>query len=177
MTRLSLPAIAASALSLCLLLGTATTASAQIACPIVPPVDPGPPPPPVDVNHIFCGAINGAGNAVGFHSRPGGLNPVTVAGVGAPAPRGPAGIYRLNNFQILQGGMVANKLFSTMFPDACGQAAVIAAIRNAGAAGLPGQQFNGVSGPTCQAGVPPANFNIQGYKDAAGVITTAYPNY
>ena len=173
MTRLSLPAIAASALSLCFLLGAAPTASAQIACPIVPPVDPGPPPPPVDVNHIFCGAINAAGNAVGFHSRPGGLNPVTVAGVGAPVPTGPAGIYRLNNFQILG----QPKLFSTMFPDACGQAAVVAAIRNAGAAGLPGQQFNGVSGPTCQAGVPPANFNIRGYKDAAGTITTAYPNY
>lgn len=170
MTHTSLRATASA---LAFLLVGATTASAQIVCPQAP--DPGP--PAVNNQHIFCGEINGAGNATGFHSRPGGVNPNSVNNTGAPVPVGPLGIYRLVNFNIVQGGVTRVKAVSTMFPDACNQAAVLAAIRNAAAAGAPNAQFNGVSGPTCQAGNPPANFNIRGYKDAAGGIITAYPNY
>ena len=70
------------------------------------------------------------------------------------------------------------KAFSTMFPDACSQANVLAAIRHALANGVvAGLQFNGLSGPTCQAGAPPASFNVRGFLDAAGTIVTAYPPY
>jgi Bacterial EndoU nuclease len=172
--------IAASA---CLLLAGASGASAQINCAL--PNSAGP--PVVHDTHIFCGDINGAGNAVGFHSRPGGVNPVLAPGGGAvigggaiaAVPGAPAGIYRLNNFTITTAaaGPVV-KAFSTMFPDACNQAAVLAAIRNARAAGvLAGQQFTGPSGAGCQAGAPPAPFQITGYINGAGAITTAFPNY
>lgn len=176
------------AASACLLLSGASGASAQLNCWMAN----SPGPPIVRDAHIFCGEINAAGNAVGFHSRPGGVNPVHIpAGGGAPVaiiggpavvgPAGagaPAGIYRLNNFTITQGGVTAVKVLSTMFPDACTQASVLAAIRNAAAGAAPGGAFNGVSGaaPNCTAtgGVP---FNITGFTNAAGNILTAYPNY
>lgn len=155
-----------------------TTASAQLPCPQAP----SPGPPIVNSQHIFCGEINAAGNATGFHSRPGGLNPNTIGvtpATNTSIPAGaPLGIHRLNNFTITQAGVTAVKAFSTMFPDACNQAAVLAAIRHALATGVvAGLQFNGVSGPTCQAGVPPANFNIRGFLNAAGTIVTAFPPY
>jgi Bacterial EndoU nuclease len=176
-TKLATIALGLTA-TLGLLSAGATSAAAQIICPL--PIWPGP--PPIDQNHIFCGDINAAGNAVGFHSRPGGVNPVLTNGVAAVVggfvtvpPGAPAGIYRLNNFTIntLAGG-AAVKAFSTMFPDHCSQANVLAAIANAAAGAAPGA-FLGMSGPTCQAGVPPAPFPITGFINAAGVVVTAYP--
>ncbi len=150
------------------------SASAQIVCPQANSAGP----PVVKSQHIFCGEINGQGRATGFHSRPDGHNPATVTGTGAPQPVGPAGIYNLFNFDITQGGVTAVKAISTMFPDACSQADVLAAIRNALANGVvAGLQFTGPSGATCQAGVPLASFNIKGFLDGAGRIVTAYPDY
>jgi hypothetical protein len=159
----------------------------------------------IDQNHIFCGdVIPGPPNiAGGFHSRPGGLNPVTIAppapppGTGIVIPPGaPAGIYRLTNFNITAhppvpmppapppppppppGPSTGLKAFSTMFPDACTQPNVLAAIQNAVANGAwAGGNFVGPSGPTCQAGAPPASFNILVVFNAAGQVRTAYPNY
>lgn len=174
------------AASVCLLSAGATAASAQINCfnmgnSVGPPI--------VHDPHILCGEINANGRAVGFHSRPGGINPVInpggggavlqiIAGGNITVPAGaPAGIYRLNNFTITRNGVAAVKNFSTMFPDACNAAAVLAAIRNAAIGANPGQQFNGQSGAGCQAGNPPAPFNIQGYTNANGDILTGYPRY
>jgi hypothetical protein len=151
----------------------ATSASAQVACP--QPPDPGP--PALNNQHVFCGQINARGNATGFHSRPGGINPNSVGNTGAPMPAGPVGIYRLHDITITENGVTAVKALSTMFPDHCDQAAVLAAIRNAAASGQPGAEFNGLSGPSCQAGNPPGDFNIRGFKNAAGDIITGYPNY
>lgn len=95
----------------------------------------------------------------------------------APIAGAPRGIYRLMNFNITQNGITRVKPISTMFPDACSQAAVLAAIRNAAAGAGPGQQFHGKSGAACQAGDPPAPFNIVGLTNANGEILTAYPNY
>jgi hypothetical protein len=175
--------------TLCLMMACATGASAQINnCWM--PVSPGP--PAVNDAHIFCGEIrqNAAGvfRAVGFHSRPNGINPLTAAGPGVPIitndnnvnlhpPGAPAGIYKIIQFDITQAGVTRTKAQSTMFPDACGMAAVLAAIRNAaGAAPLGANaQFHGMSGPGCLAGG--AQFNIVGFTDANGVIDSAYPNY
>jgi len=182
MTCTLFPVAKRRAASLCILLAgvvlvaglTTTTASAQVLCPQANSLGP----PIVNNQHIFCGEINGAGNATGFHSRPGGLNPNSVAGGNVTVPVGaPAGIYRLNNFNITQAGVTRVKAFSTMFPDACSQANVLAAIRNAAMGAVAGGAFNGVSGVSCQAGVPAAAFNITGFTNANGDILTAYPNY
>lgn len=172
--------------AVCLLSASATAASAQINCL---GMGPSAGPPVLNDPHIFCGEINAHGNAVGFHSRPGGNNPVEqppggpavqiIGGGAITFPAGaPQGIYRLNNFTITRGGVgPVVKAFSTMFPDTCGQAAVAAAIRNAAIGAAPNAQFNGNSGVHCLAGVPPAPFAIQGYTNAAGTILTGYPNY
>ena len=150
------------------------SASAQLACPQANSAGP----PVVNSQHFFCGEINAQRQATGFHSRPGGHNPATVTGTGAPQPVGPAGIYNLTFFNITQGGNTAAKAISTMFPDACTQADVLAAIRNALANGVVADlQFTGPSGHHCQAGVPLASFNIKGSVDDAGRIVTAYPDY
>lgn len=151
------------------------SAVAQVTCPqanstIGTPV--------VHNQHIFCGEVS-SGKGKGFHSRPGGLNPASVANTGTPAAivGAPTGIYNLRNFNITQGGVTRTKAISTMYPDACAQADVLAAIRNAVATGIRGAngQFTGSSGTHCQAGGAP--FNIIGYLDGAGEVITAWPNY
>jgi len=185
MTRSSFSAVKPLLLSLCLLSIGAPIASAQIACPqplapAVPAAPPAPALPAVDQNHIFCGEVNGGG-AGGFHSRPGGLNPATITILPATnilvPPWAAAGIYNLNNFNITSGGVTANKPVSTMFPNACTQANVLAAIRNAAVNGaMVGGQFIGPSGPSCGAGAPAAPFNILVVFNAAGTVRTAYPH-
>jgi len=151
------------------------TASAQVACPQANSGGA----PVVHNQHIFCGEINNGGRAVGFHSRPGGINPATVTNTGAPVPRAPTGVYNLQNFNITQGGVTRQKTLSTMFPDACSQANVIAAIQNAvlhaTQGGAPGGGFRGPSGASCQAGTPLASFDITGFLDGAGEVITAWP--
>ena len=154
-------------------------------------------PPIVDDAHIFCGHVRQPSNApayaTGFHSRPGGINPVTAAGaaiigngaIGPTAMPAPPGIYRLNNFTVTMNGVTAPKqpTYSTMFPDTCGMASVLTAIRNAFAAAVtagyaPPGPFNGMSGGggACTAGGG-AQFNIRGRANAQGDIMTAYPDY
>jgi|HubBroStandDraft_1064217.scaffolds.fasta_scaffold00055_24 hypothetical protein len=158
---------------------TLSPAAAQVPCP---QVDAGGNPVRPD-QHIFCGDINGAGGATGYHSRPGGLDPVSItilAGTNVTVPAGaPAGIYRLNQFNITQGAATGLKPFSTMFPDACAAADVLAAIANANLnrVAVPTGGFHGPSGANCQAGAPLGPFDIKFFVNAAGAITTAYPNY
>lgn len=151
-------------------------AAAQVACPAK---DSGGS-PAIDAEHIFCGEINNSGRATGFHSRPGGVNPASVRNTGSPVaiPGAPAGIYLLSNFTIAGNGRSAVKAISTMYPDSCSPAQVLAAIRNAATTGqVSGRQFNGLSGTSCQAGNPPAPFRIKGFFNNSGGIATAYPNY
>jgi len=138
--------------------------------------------PPVRAQHIFCGEINNAGKAVGFHSRPGGTNPASVSDTDEtrPDPRRP-GIYSISLFRITEGGRSGIKTLSTMFPDKCSQADVLAAIRHAYETGEKGGDgsFRGLSGPRCTdgAGKP---FRILGFtatgRGGRVVISTAYPN-
>lgn len=149
-------------------------AAAQVACPQANSGGA----PVVHNQHIFCGEVAG-GRAKGFHSRPGGVNPASVTNTPAPVPRAPSGVYNLSNFNITQGGATAQKALSTMFPDACSQANVIAAIQNAvnnaTVGGHGAGQFQGPSGASCQAGAPAASFVITGYLDANGEVITAWP--
>lgn len=47
----------------------------------------------VNHTHIFCGELNRRGRLVGFHSRPGGRNPATVAGFNITQAPNSQGIY------------------------------------------------------------------------------------
>ena len=135
--------------------------------------------PPVEMRHIFCGEINRRGLAVGFHSRPGGVNPPTVSGTGAARPvRGHPGLYNLMRFQITEDGRTETKGISTLYPDKCSAEDVIAAIQHAYESGNHGgQQFHGLSGPRCtdDTGKP---FPITGFIERRGGlrIRTGYPN-
>ncbi len=160
-----------------LLLGLISSPTwAQVACP--QPWSSGS--PAVKAQHIFCGEINGKGRAVGFHSRPGGRNPATVANTeeSRPDPRHP-GLYTISRFHITEHGRTEVKTLSTMFPDRCDKDAVIAAIQHAFAHGTrTGDGFSGPSGPTC-TDHRGQGFRIQGYTGSRGgrtVIMTAYPN-
>ncbi|MDR6679856.1 EndoU domain-containing protein [Pseudomonas oryzihabitans] len=151
-------------------------ASAQVSCPA--PDAAGN--PVVHQQHIFCGEINKKGYAVGFHSRPGGVNPQTVTDTSSPEQikSAPEGIYLLRKFSITEGGRSGQKALSTMFPDACSQADVVAAIQNAVQhSKVSSGQFTGPSGSSCQAGTPAASFDIVGYLDDDGEVITAWPNY
>jgi hypothetical protein len=162
------------------LLATAS-ALAQVACPQANSGGN----PVVQQQHIFCGEVSGNPlRAKGFHSRPGGVNPGTITILPQTTityPAGaPAGIYNLNRFNITEHGNTRTKAISTMFPNACNQAAVVAAIQNAvnhGVIDQDGRGFHGPSGATCQAGNPLASFNIIGFMDANGQVRTAWPDY
>ncbi|WP_194791862.1 EndoU domain-containing protein [Pseudomonas sp. UFMG81] len=141
--------------------------------------------PAVDQQHVFCGEVSG-GAAKGLHSRPGGTMPNSAAVIPGTTTvtttaQMPTGIYALNRFNITQGGQTREKTISTMFPDNCTQANVVAAIQNAynNRTSLNGTRFTGPSGASCGAGTPAASFDIVGYLDAVGgtVIRTAYPAY
>lgn len=159
-------------------LAATTPSLAQVACPQGNSGGA----PVVQNQHIFCGEVSGNPlRAKGFHSRPNGLNPNTITilpGTTITVPPGaPAGIYNLNQFNITENGQTRTKAISTMFPDACSQANVVAAIQHAAAGAAPNAQFHGTSGNACQAGNPAAPFNIVGFTDAYGQVRTAWPDY
>ena len=135
--------------------------------------------PRVELRHIFCGEINRSGKAVGFHSRPGGVNPPTVSGTGTPRPvRGYPGLYNLTRFQITQHGRTETKGISTLYPDKCSAEDVIAAIQHAFTTGQHDDRaFHGMSGPGCTDDTG-KSFPITGFVDRRGGphIRTGYPN-
>ncbi|MDH0731826.1 EndoU domain-containing protein [Pseudomonas sichuanensis] len=161
-------------------IGSLAFAQTSVACPQANSAGN----PAVDQQHVFCGEVSG-GAAKGLHSRPGGVMPNSAANTPATtvtvSPTMPAGIYALNNFTITQAGQTRTKTISTMFPDACTQANVVAAIQNAynNRTSLNGTRFTGPSGASCGAGTPAVSFDIVGFLDSVGgsVVRTAYPAY
>ncbi|MGK8710100.1 EndoU domain-containing protein [Metapseudomonas otitidis] len=107
--------------------------------------------PQINQRHIFCGEVNAAGVATGFHSRPNSHDPLLGAAPGAPfAAQITAGVQYIvqpginhpGPYRYLGGGIqVANAAgvmvpkggagSSTFFPDSCNQMQVIASIRYA----------------------------------------------
>ncbi len=135
--------------------------------------------PQVELRHIFCGEVNRRGMAVGFHSRPGGVNPGTVSGTGEARPvRGYPGLYNLTRFQITQNGETQTKGISTLYPDKCSVNDVIAAIQYAFNNGQKsGPKFTGPSGPSCTTddGKPFPITGFTGGRDGDR-IRTGYPD-
>jgi hypothetical protein len=124
--------------------------------------------PPVNETHIFQGGINHRGRPVGFHSRPGGVDPPHARVVRVVRPPDRLGVYEAEvEIEDVQSGRWLGKR-STFYPDRLDRAAVIAAIVHAyaGRGAQDGMRFRGPSG---------LGFNIEGYLLAGGRINTAYP--
>jgi Bacterial EndoU nuclease len=128
--------------------------------------------PRVNRTHIFQGGVNRRGKPVGFHSRPGGIDPAQAHVVRVLRPANDLGIYEAL-VEITDprgyGGSVRKR--STFYPDRLGHAAVVAAILNAWNHRQPGdggERFRGPSG---------LGFTIEGYVLDDGSINTAYPIY
>jgi hypothetical protein len=136
--------------------------------------------PPVNQWHIFCGEWHGGARPQkGFHSRPGGVNPTTVARFNVTLPASAQGIYG-GNWQYTGH---PNTKFSTMFPDACSMAQVLQSILYANTnripcpPGAPHWAWCGTNGPAaatyCQStnGTP---MTIAG-ASAGSAVNTAFP--
>lgn len=132
-----------------------TPASAQVACPANPHWTATV--PPINADHVFCGEVRANGTAAGFHSRPGGVNPATVANFVINQPANANGVYGGNVTLVNPNGPNPTK-FSTMFPDSCTQAEVVQSILYAHAnqvacpAGAPGWASCGLNRPDPAAG-------------------------
>lgn len=154
--------------------------------------------PQINQRHIFCGEINNAGQAVGFHSRPGSHDPIlgpgpviqqaaSIAGGLAyivPPGNNHPGPYRyLANVRVWNqatNAWVAKFAPSTFYPDSCSQQEVIASIRYAYmhpyAAVGPAGGANLFSGPSAPAPAAPGfctgeagnSFTINGYLNLIG---------
>ena len=120
--------------------------------------------PPINLTHIFAGEINRRGKPVGFHSRPGGVDPM-ASGIARIVDRpNRLGVYTA----VVWIGRRSRTKFSTFYPDRLTRPLVIAAILNAYRQGRRrGERFSGPSGQ---------GFTIEGYIQN-GRISTAYPIY
>lgn len=120
--------------------------------------------PAINLTHLFAGEINRRGKPVGYHARPGGVD-----------PRG-SGVARVldrpNRFGVYTArvwiGRRDRAKFSTLFPDRLSREQVVASILNAFRRGQRrGESFRGPSG---------LGFTVEGYF-RNGRIHTAYPVY
>lgn len=160
-----------------------TRANAAIDCKDLPhwtQVNGG---PKINQAHIFCGEWDSRkSRAKGFHARPGGRNPGTVAKLEVSQDPNKSGIYGVRwQFNGEQG---ASK-FSTMFPDRCTRDQVLASVNHAAThqqrcpSGAPGWAWCGPSAPRdggegyCTASG--AGFTIAGGSLNDGRINTAFP--
>lgn len=137
----------------------------------------------VNHTHIFCGELNQRGRLVGFHSRPGGRNPATVARFNITQPANSQGIYA--GEWTYQGSSQATK-FSTMFPDRCTPTQVINSIAHAAdnriscPSNAPNWAWCGYNSPSggdnrfCQAN-DGSQYVVVGATNSDGKINTGFP--
>ncbi len=158
-------------------------AAAEVDCPASPHWSDTV--PPLNVDHVFCGEIK-KNRAKGFHSRPGGEDPATVASFVVIEKPNASGIYggtvTLNN----PSGDNPSK-FSTIFPDNCSQDEVMKSILHAYEnpqacpAGAPGWASCGLNRPAkggagyCVGNDAGLRFSIAFATLKDGRINTAFP--
>ncbi len=134
--------------------------------------------PAINLAHVFTGEINRRGKPVGFHSRPGGTNPVGARVTRRVSGPNALGVY-IAEVEIRNGASTSGakapagrwlRKTSTFYPDSLSRDEVIAAILHAWEErrDLGGGKFQGPSGE---------GFTIEGYALDDGGINTAYPLY
>lgn len=124
--------------------------------------------PKINLRHVFEGEINRKGKPVGYHSRPGGIDPSTARVKQIKSGPNRAGIYTAT-IEIRDGNQWKEK-FSSFFPDSMNDSEVIDAILHA---------YTNSKDPKKQPWSGPSGlgFNIQGYTLSRGDINTAFPVY
>lgn len=128
----------------------------------------------IDMPHILQGHLNAKGKAVGFHSRPGGTDPVTsrmTSQIDAPNAQG---VYtgKVEVRASANDPWVAKKGMSSFYPDRMSGSDVEAVVRTAYADAL----RQGYAGSGRFSGDSGQGFRIEGFADN-GKIATAYPLY
>ena len=134
----------------------------------LPPPPPPPPPPPVNWSHIFEGEINPSGRAVGFHARPGGVDPAGARVSKMLKQPDARGVYEAEiEIGDASGRWIGKNGKSSFYPDSWSPAMVKTEVMSAYA--------NRVQGPRGYwTGRSSSGVQITGYEGPAG-IKTAYP--
>ncbi|MCU9946059.1 EndoU domain-containing protein [Pseudomonas sp. PDM13] len=162
--------------------------------------------PQISQRHIFCGEINGAGAAVGYHSRPAGHDPrlgaLPASPVAARITAGqqyfvePPAVGAAGPYRYLGGGIEVDNAgvwvakggagVSSFYPDSCTQVQVIASVRYAYTHPLQsvggGNFFSGPSAPSVGAagycvGEAGNPFTIGGFLNNIGGLWTINTAY
>jgi Bacterial EndoU nuclease len=126
----------------------------------------------IKIQHVLTGEINKSGKAVGFHARPGGVNPPTARMTALTEAADVNGVYKgkVEIFDSAKGIWVPKKAQSSFFPDKLSSKQIENAVRNAYADALRTGNVNGASW-TGKSGL---GFEISGYVDGK-TITSAFP--
>ncbi len=124
--------------------------------------------PEINLWHIFEGEINRKGKPVGYHSRPGGIDPANARIASIKDGPNKVGVYTAT-IEIRDGNQWKSK-FSSFFPDSMSSTEVINAVLAA---------YKNSDNPKKQPWQGPSGlgFNIQGYTTSRGGINTAFPVY
>jgi hypothetical protein len=125
--------------------------------------------PTINETHLFEGYINGKGDPVGFHSRPGGRDPAHARVTAVIDPPNKAGVYTARVEVRASNGRWLSKQ-STFFPDSMTRKQVIQAVLHAYQHRTSGKSYK-FSGPSGNG------FTIEGYLLSDGKINTAFPVY
>ena len=140
--------------------------------------------PQINQTHIFCGEWDSRRNrAKGFHSRPNGVSPNTVASFQITQSPNARGVYGGN---WSYAGYTNSTKFSTMFPDRCSQQQVLNSIAYAASnqtscpSGAPNWAWCGSSAPSANAkqycnGNDGSILTVAGAYLNDGRINTAFP--
>lgn len=124
--------------------------------------------PEINLHHVFEGEINRSGKPVGYHSRPGGIDPDGARIVRIRDKPNSAGVYTAT-IAIRDGNLWKEK-FSSFFPDRMSADEVTVVILNA---------YKKSNNPKAQPWSGPSGhgFRVQGYTTSRGGINTAFPVY
>ncbi len=165
----------------CAVIFLAAPARAQIDCSSLPHWSTTQ--PPVNQTHIFCGEWS-HNKPKGFHSRPGGQTPATVANFTVTQAPNAKGVYGGNWHY---AGHAHPSKASTLYPDSCTQVQVLASIDYAVKHrvahcphGAPGWAHCGLNAPHdggadyCEA-TDHTNFTIAFALLGNGNVNTAFP--
>lgn len=122
--------------------------------------------PNLNLWHVFEGEINRGGKPVGFHARPGGIDPANARMLSVRDKPNRLGVYTAT-ISIRDGEQWKEK-FSSFFPDAMSKDDIVKAVLNAynNSGDRNAQPWDGPSG---------LGFRIQGYTSSRGGINTAFP--